>query len=207
MKELLLGIVVIILLGIGSVLYSTVMQMDKPTACTLEARQCPGGSFVGRTGPSCEFAACPSDIVAFTPPRGFQDSLMILSSMVEGRVGFYTKAPSVVSNNITVFIYKMLQEETVEDVLLKRVVLSPSDLHPESIHKFEKIVIGDREVYRIINERFEASVEVTYGIPLDGFVVLVALRDVAVENWMEDFTLESLEDLEVVEEVVASVHL
>jgi len=28
-------------------------------ACTLEAKQCPDGSYVGRSGPNCEFAACP----------------------------------------------------------------------------------------------------------------------------------------------------
>ncbi|MBU2036647.1 hypothetical protein KJ866_00340 [Patescibacteria group bacterium] len=30
------------------------------TACTEEAKQCEDGSYVGRTGPNCEFAACPS---------------------------------------------------------------------------------------------------------------------------------------------------
>lgn len=29
-------------------------------ACTQEAKQCPDGSFVGRTGPNCEFSACPT---------------------------------------------------------------------------------------------------------------------------------------------------
>jgi len=29
------------------------------TACTLEAKICPDGSSVGRTGPNCEFAPCP----------------------------------------------------------------------------------------------------------------------------------------------------
>jgi|SRR3989344_2314944 len=29
-------------------------------ACTLEAKLCPDGSAVGRTGPNCEFAECPS---------------------------------------------------------------------------------------------------------------------------------------------------
>jgi hypothetical protein len=28
-------------------------------ACTMEAKQCPDGSYVGRTGPTCEFTACP----------------------------------------------------------------------------------------------------------------------------------------------------
>ena len=30
-----------------------------PTACTLEAKICPDGSSVGRSGPNCEFAPCP----------------------------------------------------------------------------------------------------------------------------------------------------
>lgn len=28
-------------------------------ACTMEAKECPDGSFVGRSGPKCEFAPCP----------------------------------------------------------------------------------------------------------------------------------------------------
>lgn len=36
----------------------------KPTtnigiACTMEAKLCPDGSYVGRTGPKCEFTPCP----------------------------------------------------------------------------------------------------------------------------------------------------
>lgn len=30
-------------------------------ACTLEAKLCPDGSYVGRTGPKCEFKACPGE--------------------------------------------------------------------------------------------------------------------------------------------------
>lgn len=30
-----------------------------PVACTMDAKLCPDGSFVGRTPPSCAFAACP----------------------------------------------------------------------------------------------------------------------------------------------------
>lgn len=29
------------------------------TVCTMEAKQCPDGSWVGRTKPNCEFAPCP----------------------------------------------------------------------------------------------------------------------------------------------------
>ena len=30
-------------------------------ACTMEAKLCPDGSAVGRTGPNCEFAPCPDE--------------------------------------------------------------------------------------------------------------------------------------------------
>lgn len=39
---------------------------DSYTACTMDAKVCPDGSYVGRTGPSCEFAACPSEVA---PPK------------------------------------------------------------------------------------------------------------------------------------------
>ncbi len=32
---------------------------EEPVACTMEANLCPDGSYVGRTGPNCEFAPCP----------------------------------------------------------------------------------------------------------------------------------------------------
>ena len=34
-------------------------NLSGTTTCTLEAKICPDGSAVGRTGPRCEFAACP----------------------------------------------------------------------------------------------------------------------------------------------------
>jgi hypothetical protein len=35
---------------------------QEPVACTQEAKVCPDGSAVGRTGPNCEFAECPTAI-------------------------------------------------------------------------------------------------------------------------------------------------
>ncbi len=41
-------------------------NLDKTIACTEEAKMCPDGSSVSRTGPKCEFAKCP-DFVAAKP--------------------------------------------------------------------------------------------------------------------------------------------
>jgi len=65
-KKFILSIVLFIIIGGGILIwqlwYSPVAPSILP-ACTQEAKICPDGSSVGRTGPNCEFAECPSEIV------------------------------------------------------------------------------------------------------------------------------------------------
>lgn len=55
------AVVALVLLVCAAVvaLYITATPAQAPVACTTEAKLCPDGSAVGRTGPNCEFAACP----------------------------------------------------------------------------------------------------------------------------------------------------
>lgn len=34
-----------------------------PVACTMDAKQCPDGSYVGREAPNCEFQKCPDEVI------------------------------------------------------------------------------------------------------------------------------------------------
>ena len=43
-----------------SITPSQTESTDRKIFCTQEAKQCPDGSYVGRTGPKCEFTACPT---------------------------------------------------------------------------------------------------------------------------------------------------
>ncbi len=52
-------IVVFAALGIGTY-YAKNRAVPTPVACTMEAKLCPDGSYVGRVGPRCEFAECPA---------------------------------------------------------------------------------------------------------------------------------------------------
>lgn len=47
---------------VGGVFYFNYKTIS-PVACTMEAKLCPDGSYVGRSGPNCEFAKCPDIIV------------------------------------------------------------------------------------------------------------------------------------------------
>ena len=57
--------VVIVVFIVGGILYiynptpTEVGDTKGGVACTMEAKLCPDGSYVGRTGPNCEFAPCP----------------------------------------------------------------------------------------------------------------------------------------------------
>lgn len=53
-----LGIIFLVL-SAGYFVWLKVYNEPSRVACTMEAKLCPDGSAVGRTGPSCEFAACP----------------------------------------------------------------------------------------------------------------------------------------------------
>lgn len=54
-------LIIIGVLALGGGGYYAVKKFQKPAiqACTQEAKQCPDGSYVSRTGPNCEFSACP----------------------------------------------------------------------------------------------------------------------------------------------------
>lgn len=65
-KTLFLSILIIIVV-IGGLIFIPQLinignQHEEPIACTMDAKMCPDGSYVGRTGPHCEFAVCPGTV-------------------------------------------------------------------------------------------------------------------------------------------------
>ncbi len=61
-KKILLAISVLILLvGIVYLIFANLPAKPEPEQvfCALDAKLCPDGSYVGRSGPKCEFSACP----------------------------------------------------------------------------------------------------------------------------------------------------
>lgn len=41
--------------------FAPAARAEEPVMCTMEAKLCPDGSYVSRTGPHCEFAPCPGE--------------------------------------------------------------------------------------------------------------------------------------------------
>lgn len=65
--------IIIILAGIVFVSYTNVKDdtgNEGPVACTMDAKICPDGTGVGRSGPLCEFAECPAIVATTTSALG-----------------------------------------------------------------------------------------------------------------------------------------
>src|SRR3989344_4482933 len=58
-KPVSMAIVILFLVIVGLSVFLIFEEQPKKIACTEEAKICPDGSAVGRTGPNCEFTACP----------------------------------------------------------------------------------------------------------------------------------------------------
>jgi len=58
-NTLLIIFLILLLGGVTYLIWTKYFKQPEPVFCTQEARLCPDGSYVGRTGSNCEFAACP----------------------------------------------------------------------------------------------------------------------------------------------------
>lgn len=79
MKARIIIVLIIITLGVlGYIMYPkkpTVNPVvpgrnDDSTFCTADAKECPDGSYVGRSGPNCEFTECPPAVKKNPPEAG-----------------------------------------------------------------------------------------------------------------------------------------
>jgi len=118
MNKITILVTILLFIGGGWYLYNnqlTVSNEDNVVACTMDAMQCPDGSWVGRTGLNCEFVcppapAVPDDIQAHidskahlisltTPvPLAVIESPLILTGQARGYWYFEADFPVVLVN-------------------------------------------------------------------------------------------------------------
>ena len=61
-KALLVALAILVVAGVSYLaLINKIPREPEPEACTMDAKLCSDGSYVGRQGPSCEFALCPGE--------------------------------------------------------------------------------------------------------------------------------------------------
>ncbi len=80
-------------------------------ACTMEAKQCPDGSWVGRSGSSCAFAACPSASSSATSTPPHRDPKPVPVSNI--RIYSITPKSGLVGTEVTVDGFGFMSDNTI----------------------------------------------------------------------------------------------
>ncbi len=197
-----------VLIVCGNFYYSGIQNqgIKKSVACTQEAKQCSDGSYVGRTGPNCEFSACPlastdtanwktydnADLgFSLKYPEGWQFSTaglhasiprVMLGNPLEGKA-VYSFQISIENNTSSLsaadYVKKILNDAQAEDVANAK-----NGPAPQIAPRFDKqyqLLISSYDGYELYNVfEFDHNAERIY--VTNGDEVLVFDFPVADEN-------------------------
>lgn len=169
MKGLFLGILFIIILGIGGLVYrNAVEHPSQPIVCPLDAKICPDGTSVSRTGLSCTFASCQapnvslSDVgISFAIPDGFSVAVLPDSASVaayEMSSGSPTNGPPA---GIVIRRYS-INPSTTALATIQQTAIGGASGEPVGVTSFSSTIFGLRRFTVVSIERFEGVVDTAY---------------------------------------------
>jgi hypothetical protein len=197
MKQLLAGVVILFVVGFGSFLYRNIMERPQvggpEVACTMEAKLCPDGTSVGRTGPRCEFAPCsfpnvevPGINMSFAAPVGYTEDTTTYAS--DRSVLYALTKPSLSGNpkhTILVRHYPISEGETAEAVMLAATRFQPADEEAIDTSRFANLAVGSLTFKEVTIERFEALVHTRHYLLREKDVIAFDIIEHDVTDWME----------------------
>ncbi len=191
LKTLLLGILLIVLIGIGGLVYrNAVEHPSQPVACPLDAKLCPDGTSVGRTGLSCTFPDCPppnvtlSDLgIAYAVPDGFAPNSALAASAA---AAYSLAATSTASSTADLIIrsYPITASSTALAVMQSTAIGGASGA-PAPVTAFTSSVIGTHRFTVVSLERFEGVIDTAYYLARGNDVLRFDAIDRGVAGWTD----------------------
>lgn len=166
MKTLFFGIILIILIGAGGLVYrNAVEHPNQQVACPMDAKICPDGTAVGRTGLSCTFVDCPLPNVsvnefgiAYAVPEGFVENDM---SDATNEKAYSLVASSTERTEIVIRHYTVADNSTPLGTIKDTAIGNISEM-PLPATAFSSSVIGTHRFTVVNLERFEGVVSTAY---------------------------------------------
>ncbi len=167
MKSLFLGILLIIILGFGGLVYrNAVEHPNRPIVCPMDALVCPDGTTVARAGMSCTFPVCPppnvtlTDIgVSFAIPDGLVASLLPDTASV---AAYELQSVSTTSSaRIVIRRYSIASSSTAFATIQQTAVGITSGV-PVNPASFYSTSIGNHRFTTVTVDRFEGNIDTAF---------------------------------------------
>lgn len=193
MKQLLALSVLLFVVGIAGFLYRNTMERPgivAQEACTLEAKICPDGSSVGRSGPSCSFAPCafpnveiPDFGMSFAVPTGYVQSEVPAT----GALITFEKPATIdwPAHTISIYRYDVPEGENADDIVLAHTRFQPADEQATDFSRFSELSITGKVFREVHIERFEGLVQSSYFLVRTNDVLRFDVVEKGVTDWTE----------------------
>jgi hypothetical protein len=171
-KGLVLGTTLIVLVGIGGLVYrNAVEHANRPIACPVDAKVCPDGTSVARTGLSCTFPTCPPPNIslekygiAFALPTGY------VAQPIDAPVAAYIKTDetsTTTSAGITIRQYLIAASSTALATIQASAIGGASGA-PIPATGYSSTNIGQHHFTVVEIERFEGVIDTAYYLSREG---------------------------------------
>lgn len=189
MKNILLGVALIVLIGFAGFFYrNAVEHSQQPVACPLDAKLCPDGTSVARTGNACTFSAC-------LPPNMTLESIAVsyalpaelapITATDAGAVAAYTLASSTASSTMPNVLIRQFATTASSTALstIQATAISGTSGMPVPATSFTSTVLGNHRFTVVTIERFEGVVMTAYYLARTNDVLRFDAVDRNVANW------------------------
>jgi hypothetical protein len=198
MKGLFLGIALILLLGVGGLIYRNAISrpLVASGACTADAKVCPDGSAVGRVAPDCNFAACPPPNITlgapigivFDLPAGYASTTLpdadSIAAYASEDASVSTTASSTEPDELVIKDYPIPSGEEASDVMHATAILDTSG-NPASPSSFSAVTLGGETFTMVVIGEYQGVVHVAYYLPRTSDVLRFDSIDQGVSNWSD----------------------
>ncbi|MHB8710341.1 MAG: hypothetical protein ACYC6X_02215 [Minisyncoccota bacterium] len=215
MKNLLLGVLLILVVGIGGFVYRNAVEHPaQPIACPLDALVCPDGTSVSRTGSSCTFPVCP-------PPNVSLPNLSLSFALPEGFVATNTPDIASIAAYTLSTATSTASSTDIADLIIRRYVVDASSTPlaaiqqtaisgtsgaPVSTTSFSSTVLGNHRFTVVLIERFEGVVDTAYYLARGTDVLRFDAIDRSVMHWANpNFSISTLPAHAALEKLLTSL--
>lgn len=196
MKQLFALVVILVVLGVGGFMYRNALEhpttsvTPAETACTMEAKLCPDGTSVGRSGSECAFAPCKlpnaedaAIHIAFAIPVGYVANGDAIGADETLRAVFDKSSTGDIPHSIIIRDYAIPEGKKGEDVIIANTMFEPSGMTAKSMKEFKPIIINGKTYQTTVIERFEGQVHSAYYLIRAQDVLKFEVLEKDVKDW------------------------
>ncbi|MHB8860730.1 MAG: hypothetical protein ACYC48_03280 [Minisyncoccota bacterium] len=190
MKGLFWGILLIILAGVGGLVYRNAIEHpSQPIACPLDSEMCPDGTSVSRTGLSCSFPECPPPNVSlaganlsFAVPAGFTEMSLPDAASIAAYGDSGVSSTSAASIVIRTYA---LSTSTSSSAVIRQTAIGGASGAPVAVTAISSSELGGRQYTVVSIERFEGVIDTAYYFARNADVLRFDAIDSGVSNWSD----------------------